>query len=48
MAYGAGLEYLQGAYFEGRDSDPLDWFADMIGTIFALLGARWLSLKRSV
>lgn len=48
MAYGAGLEYVQGAFFDGRDSDPLDWFADMIGTIFALLAARWLSLKRSI
>jgi VanZ family protein len=40
MAYGASLEYLQGAYFVGRDSDPLDWFADMLGTLTAILIVR--------
>lgn len=41
MAYGAGLEYAQGQWFEGRDCDVLDWFADMAGTTMAILVARW-------
>lgn len=47
MAYGALLEYAQGAWFVGRDCDALDWMADMVGTIMALAAARWLWLKRA-
>jgi VanZ family protein len=45
MAYGAGLEYIQGAWFAGRDCDPLDWFADMVGTLAALFLARVRAIK---
>lgn len=44
MAYGAAMEYVQAAYFVGRDGDPLDWFADLTGTICALVFARWLKV----
>jgi VanZ family protein len=41
MAYGAGLEYLQGTDLIGRDCDPLDWFADISGACLALVGLRF-------
>jgi VanZ family protein len=45
MAYGAGLEYLQGTALIGRDCDPLDWFADISGACLALVGLRFYSRK---
>lgn len=47
MAYGAAMEYVQAAYFIGRDGDPLDWFADICGAICALIFARQLRIEAS-
>jgi VanZ family protein len=45
MAYGALMEYLQAAYFVGRDGDPLDWFADICGALAAIVFARQLKVN---
>jgi VanZ family protein len=39
ISYGALMEFLQGNYFNERDSDFFDWFADTIGTFCGL----WLA-----
>lgn len=39
--YGILLELMQGAFFEGRHADLLDWIADIVGVILAL----WLNQK---
>ena len=39
LSYGALMEFLQGTYFNERDSDVFDWFADAAGTFTGL----WLA-----
>lgn len=39
--YGALLEIIQGAFFEGRHPDLMDWIADVSGVLLAL----WLNQK---
>lgn len=39
LAYGASMEFLQGSFFNERDSDIMDWLADSAGTFAGL----WLA-----
>lgn len=41
LLYGLLLEVLQGSFFSGRLSDPLDWMADAVGVFVGL----WLYRK---
>lgn len=41
-ALGAGVEFVQGRMGEGRTADPIDFLADAIGIILAVLIARFI------
>lgn len=40
LAYGGLMEFLQGRYFNDRDADVFDWFADAAGTFVGVIIAQ--------